>query len=89
MRTRNSPPAIPRSASLRSRTETPRLIIVLEQLKDWPDTTTPYKGVIAAQLLSSPDDYAAAGTTVINLCRSYKYLSVGYYCSLVAEARGL
>jgi hypothetical protein len=25
---------------------------------------------------------------VINLCRSYRYLSVGYYCSLLAEARG-
>ncbi|MAX55429.1 MAG: RimK family alpha-L-glutamate ligase [Alcanivoracaceae bacterium] len=25
---------------------------------------------------------------VINLCRSYKYLSPGYYCSLLAEARG-
>ena len=24
---------------------------------------------------------------VINLCRSYRYLSVGYYCSLLAEAR--
>lgn len=25
---------------------------------------------------------------VINLCRDYKYLSPGYYCSLLAEARG-
>src|SRR5690606_9088439 len=25
---------------------------------------------------------------VINLCRSYKYLSTGYYTSLLAEARG-
>ena len=25
---------------------------------------------------------------VINLCRSYGYLSLGYYCSLLAEARG-
>lgn len=25
---------------------------------------------------------------VINLCRSYDYLSTGYYCSLMAEARG-
>ena len=27
-------------------------------------------------------------TQVINLCRSYKYLGHGYYCSLLAEARG-
>ena len=25
---------------------------------------------------------------VVNLCRKYSYLSVGYYCSLLAEARG-
>lgn len=25
---------------------------------------------------------------IINLCRNYKYLSSGYYCSLLAEARG-
>ena len=25
---------------------------------------------------------------MINLCRSYKYLGHGYYCSLLAEARG-
>ncbi|MDH5632681.1 MAG: RimK family protein [Gammaproteobacteria bacterium] len=25
---------------------------------------------------------------VINLCRSYRYLGTGYYCSLLAEARG-
>ena len=41
-----------------------------------PDTTAPYKVVTAAQFLSSPDDCAAAGTTVINLCRSYKYLQL-------------
>ncbi|MFX9665235.1 RimK-like ATPgrasp N-terminal domain-containing protein, partial [Acinetobacter baumannii] len=25
---------------------------------------------------------------VTNLCRTYGYLSMGYYCSLLAEARG-
>ncbi|NML62823.1 hypothetical protein HHL21_17415 [Massilia sp. RP-1-19] len=63
------------------------MIIVVEQLKDWPDASTPYKIVTAAQFLGSPDHHAAPGTTIINLCRSYKYLSVGYYCSLLAEAR--
>jgi hypothetical protein len=27
------------------------------------------------------------GLRIINLCRSYRYLSLGYYCSLLAEAR--
>lgn len=42
----------------------------------------------------SADDYLEgepgtedAGTTVVNLCRSYEYLSKGYYVSLLAEAR--
>lgn len=76
------------TALKKSRTTQPRLIIIVEQLKDWPDTATPYKIVTAPQFLNSPDHYAAPGSTVINLCRSYKYLSVGYYCSLLAEARG-
>lgn len=40
------------------------------------------------------DDYLTAehycqlkGAQVINLCHDYRYLSVGYYCSLLAEAR--
>jgi glutathione synthase/RimK-type ligase-like ATP-grasp enzyme len=82
------PPSGARVAALRPHAKAPRLIIVVEQLKDWPDSATPYKIVTAAQFLGSADHYAAPGTTVINLCRGYKYLSVGYYCSLLAEARG-
>src|SRR4051812_38415758 len=81
MRTKSSPakPA-PSSAA--------RLIIVVEQRKDWLDTTAPYQIMTAAEFLGSTGHDAAPGTTVINLCRSYKYLSVGYYCSLLGEARG-
>jgi glutathione synthase/RimK-type ligase-like ATP-grasp enzyme len=70
------------------RTKAPHLIIVVEQLKDWPDPDTPYEIVTAAQFLAGAGSQAAPGTNVINLCRSYKYLSVGYYCSLLGEARG-
>ncbi|MBP6725194.1 MAG: RimK-like ATPgrasp N-terminal domain-containing protein, partial [Halioglobus sp.] len=31
---------------------------------------------------------AAPRTRIINLCRNFDYLSEGYYCSLLAEARG-
>jgi glutathione synthase/RimK-type ligase-like ATP-grasp enzyme len=65
-----------------------RLVIVVEQRKDWPETAAPYQVVTAAQFLDPTGNDAAPGTTVINLCRSYKYLSVGYYCSLLGEARG-
>jgi glutathione synthase/RimK-type ligase-like ATP-grasp enzyme len=65
-----------------------RLVIVVEQRKDWPETVAPYQVVTAAQFLDPAGNDTAPGTTVINLCRSYKYLSVGYYCSLLGEARG-
>jgi glutathione synthase/RimK-type ligase-like ATP-grasp enzyme len=52
------------------------------------------------RIIVTPGDFVAnrvnginlrkAGTTkVINMCRNYDYLSKGYYCSLLAEARGL
>lgn len=82
------PPAPTRIAALRPRKPVPRLVIVVEHLKDWPDANTPYQVVTAARFLQYPELQEAPGTTVINLCRSYKYLSIGYYCSLLAEARG-
>jgi glutathione synthase/RimK-type ligase-like ATP-grasp enzyme len=43
--------------------------------------------VTAKDYLSQPDQFRSKGTHIINLCRSYKYLKSGYYCSLLAEAR--
>jgi glutathione synthase/RimK-type ligase-like ATP-grasp enzyme len=40
------------------------------------------------EYLQGSGDCLTAGWTVINLCRSYDYLTVGYYVSLVADARG-
>lgn len=37
--------------------------------------------------LTSPDYFKLKNAQVINLCKDYSYLSVGYYCSLLAEAR--
>ena len=81
MRPKASPPKPPCSSQA-------RLVIVVEQRKDWPDAAAPYQIVTAAEFFDAPGHDAAPGTTVINLCRSYKYLSVGYYCSLLGEARG-
>lgn len=61
-------------------------IVVIEQPKDfkWPDP---------AIEVMTPRDYVARPqapgqrTRVINLCRNTSYLSLGYYCSLLAEAR--
>lgn len=66
-----------------------RLLILVDKPEDWT-AFYPTEDLISAQ------DYLAQGsqqedntpTQVINLCRNYRYLSYGYYCSLLAEARG-
>ena len=40
------------------------------------------------EYLQGESDCLQEGWAVINLCRSYDYLTVGYYVSLVADARG-
>jgi len=62
--------------------------VVVENLHDW----SPY---YPSQDVITFDDYLhrihkteGGRVRVINLCRKYKYLSSGYYCSLLAEARG-
>lgn len=70
------------------------IIVIVEKTKDW-------NSFYPAEKLLTPDDYLInwddnapenkddkERIKIINLCRSYKYLSAGYYCSLLAEARG-
>src|SRR5690554_561045 len=64
-----------------------RLLIVVESEQDW----APY---FPSDQVISFDNYLQGTaiksnrTRVINLCRKFGYLSKGYYCSLLAEARG-
>lgn len=66
-----------------------RLLIVVEKASDWGSFYPSDNVITAMEYLKQP---IAPGneerTQVINLCRSYKYLGVGYYVSLLAEARG-
>ena len=62
-----------------------QLLIVLSDPEDIPELSD--RTVAADQYLSSSGDHPS-GTTVVNLCRSYRYRSKGYYVSLVADARG-
>jgi len=66
----------------------PQQIIVVEQSGDWKAVFPGVSVVLLDDYLTQPKWFRARNTQVINLCRSYKYLSVGYYCSLLAEARG-
>ena len=63
-------------------------LILVDQSSDWIDHDSGYEVMTAAQFLAGSVETPAATRPIINLCRSYKYLSVGYYCSLMAEARG-
>ncbi len=61
--------------------------LVVESLADWQ----PYQAT--DQLISFRDylqlpDSSHERISVINLARDYGYLKPGYYCSLLAEARG-
>jgi glutathione synthase/RimK-type ligase-like ATP-grasp enzyme len=71
-----------------------KIIVIVEKLKDW-------NSFFPVEQLMTPQDYLVnwdeklyetkgnkERIKIINLCRNYKYLSNGYYCSLLAEARG-
>lgn len=75
--------------SLRPVTAQSQLVIVVERLEDWA-SYLPSEDVISAQdYLENPlQNVAGKRVQVLNLCRSYRYLGHGYYCSLLAEARG-
>ena len=65
-----------------------RLVIVVEKASDW-GSYFPSENVVTAQdYLKEAVGNDDERVQVINLCRSYKYLGVGYYVSLLAEARG-
>lgn len=66
-----------------------QVIIIVERKEDWA-SYFPSEDVMSAQeYLEQPLEIEAGKRVqVINLCRSYKYLGHGYYCSLLAEARG-
>jgi glutathione synthase/RimK-type ligase-like ATP-grasp enzyme len=62
-------------------------LIVVDNLKDWK-TDIPDVPVIAVKDYLSGHEYLnMKSVRVINLSRNYRYLSTGYYCSLLAEAR--
>ncbi|MDH5445231.1 MAG: RimK family protein [Gammaproteobacteria bacterium] len=63
------------------------VLIVVDNPQDWT-AYYPSDNVISVQdYLSQTYQGNSTSTQVINLCRSYKYLTNGYYCSLLAEAR--
>lgn len=64
-------------------------MIIVERKEDWA-SYFPSEDIVTAQeyLEQTRNNEQGKRVQVINLCRSYKYLGHGYYCSLLAEARG-
>jgi glutathione synthase/RimK-type ligase-like ATP-grasp enzyme len=79
-----------------------KTLIVVDEPENWPDIfhdlplsqAGEIKVLAARDYLADPvraaGNFSAAGyrLRVLNLCTSYRYLSPGYYVSLLAEARG-
>jgi len=65
-----------------------KFLIVTEKKSDWAAYFPSESVVSVGDYLDHRSDKAARNTQVINLCRTYEYQSIGYYCTLLAEARG-
>lgn len=62
-------------------------LVVVENRADWKPDFPSARVVTARDYLGGGDYLALRNCKVTNLCRSYGYLSIGYYVSLLAEAR--
>jgi glutathione synthase/RimK-type ligase-like ATP-grasp enzyme len=65
----------------------PSHLILVENPKDWAAEFPDVELITARDYLMQPEQYKTKGLHIVNLCRSYRYCSTGYYCSLLAEAR--
>ncbi len=63
-------------------------LVVVNQKRDWQIKHPDIQVVTAKEYIKSPDFSSGAGYRVFNLCRSYNYQKLGYYVTLIAEARG-
>ncbi len=67
----------------------PHHVVVIEREGDFEAPDAGCTLVSARDFIRRPPEGGARSLRVINLCRDYRYLGLGYYCSLLAEARGL
>lgn len=64
------------------------ILIVVSNPKKWPLEIPGVEVVSARSYLMKPSYSQLRGAKVFNLCKSYRYQTLGYYVSLLAEARG-
>lgn len=65
-----------------------RLRLIVDKKSDWTAYYPTEDLLTAHEYLAQGSHSGSKPTQVINLCNSYRYLSYGYYTSLLAEARG-
>lgn len=63
------------------------VLVVIENPEECPLSFSGVEPVAARAYLSDNSFSELKGTKVFNICRSYRYQSIGYYVSLLAEAR--
>ncbi|HJW27278.1 MAG TPA: RimK family protein [Rhodocyclaceae bacterium] len=63
-------------------------LIVVDDPADWPLEISGLSVVKGRAYLTDPTYGEDRSARVVNLCQSYRYQSMGYYVSLLAEARG-
>lgn len=64
------------------------LLLVVDRPEDWPLELPGVEVVPARTYVADPRFSTLRGAKLFNLCRSYRYQSLGYYVSLLATARG-
>jgi glutathione synthase/RimK-type ligase-like ATP-grasp enzyme len=65
-----------------------RNVIVASHKSQWPLSVEGVEVITPRQYLTGKTYAECTSMRVFNLCRSYRYQTVGYYVSLLAEARG-
>ncbi len=74
-------------SSLLSKPEKRASLIVVEDAALWP-ALSPRCQMVTARAFLEDESLGRGSSRVVNLCRSYRYQRIGYYVSLLAEARG-
>lgn len=65
-----------------------RHVVIVDRRTDFPWPAPNRVVVLARDYVANPAWALKPAMRVVNLCRDYSYLSLGYYGSLLAEARG-
>jgi glutathione synthase/RimK-type ligase-like ATP-grasp enzyme len=64
-----------------------RKLIIVENPDFWNFKLEDVQVITPSRYIAEPELQTAKGLRILNLCKSYQYQSIGYYVSLLAEAR--